>query len=630
MILASSVAMATRRAVTFLAVIAFSIFPLLPNLLDRRLADTHEVYRYLVLGEWFHRAKVMGDTYPRWIAEMNGGFGYPEFVFYQPGYFFLQDFTAGWLDEFLHRQLVTLVLIAIIGGAGFYLLARRYVGAMGALGALAIFVLAPYSRINLFVRGDLSEWLLLEWMPWCLWFLFIYVDRRMGCGKGLFLSWLALSVAVCLATYTHPVAVLFLPLLLLGLVVVAISGVSGLVVPNISLKIGFEVFLAIVVGLSLSSPYWLVVVMMKPAVASVDVFKDWGETWQNTTTLANLLWGSWLGMPKSFHETEFLGAPFVLLALLGWWWGRKKPLVLSSGWMYLALIILMAPMGRIFWQMPPFSLILFPWRLAVFAPSLQAISCLGLLTGDGERSKWGRSIFWLGVTCLFFYAVFSPYQYKPWLGLGRLGQKGLDCLFDFSRTARPQSYPATMDLGEWQPRTSHKGLLVASRLSEAVVGCGDLRGELADLLKRHFTFDSLPSPYPRPLIEIQSEDWLVEQLPMSKSRWLADYQLTGTAPSRIIINQFYLPGWQIFLNGMNVSEAQLMNSIGNDGLIQVQLEAGRWHLQARYELPEELRVMVWTTMIFGGIGGCVLFGLITFRRSRPCLDRLNSTGNSFK
>lgn len=612
MILSASVAMSTRRAVTVLAVAALSVFPFMSSLLNPRLAETHEVYRYLVLGEWFHRAREAGDLYPRWIAEMNGGYGYPEFVFYQPGYFFLQDFVAGWLDDFLVRQLLTVVLTAIIGGTGFYLLARRYVGPVASLGALGIFVMAPYSRINLFVRGDLSEWLLLQWMPWCLWCLHLYLDRRMTGSNRVLLPWLGLSLSITLATYMHPVAVLFVPLLLMGLSVVAAMGMSGLV-RNFVVTMAFEVFLAIVVGLSLSSPYWLVVAMMKPTVASVEVFKDWGETWQNTTTLTNLFWGSWLGVPKSFNETEFLGAPFVLIALLGWWWGRKNHFIRSAGWVYLALLMLISPLGRILWQTPPFSLILFPWRLAVFAPALQAICSLGFLASNGERSKWIRGIFCLGLAGLFVYVIFSPYEYKPWLGLGRLGPTELSCLFDFSRTARPKSYPATMDMGEWQPRSGDKGEILAARLSETVAGCVDLRGQLENLLRVHFSFDSLPPPNPRPLIELESEGWLAEPLPSSGSKWLVDYELRGTAPGRVIINQFYLPGWQVFLNGINVSESQRMNNIRKDGLIQVQLEAGRWHLQARYELPEGLYTKVWATVIFGTMVGCVLFVLIMFR-----------------
>src|SRR5215469_312906 len=35
----------------------------------------------------FHNAFAAGAWYPRWMSKLYGGYGYPTFLFYQPGFF---------------------------------------------------------------------------------------------------------------------------------------------------------------------------------------------------------------------------------------------------------------------------------------------------------------------------------------------------------------------------------------------------------------------------------------------------------------------------------------------------------------------------------------------------------------
>jgi len=179
------------RVVCVLFFFLICLYPVLPSWFDQQVPDTHELYRYMILADWFYHAITSGICYPRWIPDMNGGFGYPVFVFYQPAYFFINSLIAYWVEPFFLRQLYTLSLIALIGGFGVYRLARCYVKPFHAIWVVALFQIAPYVHINLYLRGDLSEWMVLELAPWPIYFLIrlCWGEWKTVCDAGFTTGW---------------------------------------------------------------------------------------------------------------------------------------------------------------------------------------------------------------------------------------------------------------------------------------------------------------------------------------------------------------------------------------------------------------------------------------------------------
>ena len=70
-------------------ILFFAVLPLLPMLRGWYWPATHDTLRYGILLDHFTAAFREGILYPRWLPELMGGYGYPEFVFYQPGFFYL-------------------------------------------------------------------------------------------------------------------------------------------------------------------------------------------------------------------------------------------------------------------------------------------------------------------------------------------------------------------------------------------------------------------------------------------------------------------------------------------------------------------------------------------------------------
>lgn len=558
-----------------------SLYPLLSNWLDLRLPATHEGYRYLLLSDWFRDAIAAGYWYPRWLPEMNGGFGYPEFIFYQPAYFFLNAAVSLLAEPLFMRQLLTLSVIALLGGIGVYLLARRFTSPGYALLSVLLFQIAPYVHTNLFERGDLSEWMALELVPWPVYFVLRLcseygVERRLA-------HWLGLAVSTAILCYCHPVALMFVPLLLLSM-----GAYCLLKCPMRPPLLAWgELLSAVCFGLALSSPYWLTVIQMKPYV-NVAAVLDGFVAAHNTVGVRHLLFGSLYG--ESFRE--YLGFPFVLAALLGWWCGRKQPVIFSAGVAYLLLILLITPAGQWFWQLYPFSLLQFPWRLAVFAPLLQTICFFGLLSWREDQAPIKH--YWLagGFCLLLLWSRHGHFGWKPAAPPGspvRFDQQALACLRNFAQTGSPGRYVTTLDAAEWLPRTAAAIVTTPAR-GALSPDCGQTRQVMAGLaitMGMPGLYDLQPEP--RPLLEVDQQGWLVRPQPLS-SMFRLDYRLSGTAPVNVTINQIYLPGWMVTLNGLPLSLVELERRLLPDGRMRLALPPGDWQLQAWYDGPPGWRV----------------------------------------
>ncbi|MCX5875939.1 MAG: hypothetical protein NT087_06550 [Deltaproteobacteria bacterium] len=619
---------ATRMLSFSLALLAIALIPLWPNWVEQVLPATHEWYRYMLLADWFANAQSSGIFYPRWLPQMNGGFGYPQFVFYQPGYFFLHSWTVAVTDDFLLRQLLTLSLIAFLGGLGTYCLARCFVAPGAALVLVMLFQIAPYSHINLYVRGDLSEWMVLQLLPWPFFFLFKFIGiRAIRRWRERALTWLGLSLSTALVCYCHPVALLFLPLLLCvagGLCLWRSQSSSSSHVK----QIGMELICAILLGLVLSSPYWLSVVMMKPFANTKVALIGQFEAWKNTASLFNILFGSF-GNPKTFNGTEFIGAPFALLALAGAWFGRRIPPVFAAGLMYMAIVVLITPAGQWLWRIYPFLLIQFPWRLAVFVPLLQTLCMLGFWQIPIIYPGFPKKSLAIGLAgAVGILVAWSPILrtgFKP-LDIVHghaLTQQELLCLQDFAQIALPGTYLTTLDAGEWQPANVVRSLPSTARGAPGDQGCQSTQRRVIQMVDQAGHPPVFGQSDPRPWVEVMSANWAISPLPGASPYNLAS-QMKGSEATSVVINQLYLPGWRIMVDDQPLTRQEIERRLMPDGRMRIDLTPGNHSIQAWYDGP--LYWQVRDFIIGLAIMTALAYWLRQWRATRGCFrDRL--TGN---
>lgn len=556
---------------------ALSLLPLWSNLLNPVLPDAHEHVRYAVLSSHFQEAMAAGIWYPRWLPDFNAGYGYPEFVFYQPGYFFLNSWLAVLTDDLLWRQLLTLGALCLIGGLGVYRLARTFVDRLSALALVVLFQAAPYVHINLYERGDLSEWMVIQLLPWVLhwsWCLLAPVQRStMGMG-GRALCWSGLTLVLAASFYSHPMAVLFLPLVVALLGMLTLAGTQHQAPLAVRLRSVLELAGALLLALALASPYWLPVAQLKPLVNAQVALTGGFEAWRNVASLSGVL----------FDPQAFLAAPFVALALSGAWQGRGHPFIRAAGLVYLVLFLAMLPTGRWFWHLYPFSLMQFPWRLAVFAPALQVVCTLGYWHGSNRHSVLRR----LGLTLGLLALTWSAWNYHDFRTLQLLGEPvagaQLDCVKTYPSLARPNMALATLDGGEWLPARFAKNPPETARYTPVSQTCEAQLARHRAALTGHLGVDQFSNRSTLNWMTSDSAHWQGHPQP-GHSPHALNYRFAGANPGVVVIQQIYLPGWSVQVNGLALAATTIEEQLLPDGRMQVRLAAGEHTITAHYDGP---------------------------------------------
>lgn len=499
----------------------------------------NEGIRYLALAEHFRRVLRWTASYPRWLPELYGGRGYPTFVFYQPFVFFVD---ALWRTLFHGARALwaTLWTLLVLGGLGAYLLGRRSGGRLWGLSVAGVFLLSPYLYVDLFVRQDLSELSSLMLLPWALFSLLLVRDRS---SPGA--VWL-LSLSLAALIYAHPIIAL-LSLLFISPIAVALCWREG----RLDLRVAAHLAAGSALALLLSAPYWLPFLAMKDEVNLQHVVGDFAS--HHTVHWSQFFDRSW-GFGGSLPDTAAdqmsfqLGAPHFALAFAAALWCRRDRRQLFYFAVYLAAITAMTPWCAWLWRLPVLGQMQFPWRALVVTTALQTLVLAG---AGGAFARLRRPPLQL-LTASALLAAIVVWQRDQF----RLGPK----IRDVDQVLRDELSAAHQDLqhysaDEFRPKTTRTR---PQPLGDAPVMTADY-GVLS------FAPESNPSR-------------IVADLQTSKGTWVR-------------LQQLYLPGWQVRLNGVRVPDEELRRDLRSDGTMRFRAllppgaEAGRFRIEAGYAGP---------------------------------------------
>ncbi|HXV77138.1 MAG TPA: hypothetical protein VD788_12545 [Candidatus Polarisedimenticolaceae bacterium] len=505
---------------------------------------SHDLDRYPVLVDAFGRSFLAGNLYPRWLPDLFGGYGYPTFVYYQPGYFFLTlPFYLLVPDTILALKLGITTLL--FGGVyGFYLLARRLADWRTALFAAACFGMTPYIYVNLYVRGDLSELAAMLLAPWPLYFLVRTARPRNG-ARTPRLDVAGMTVALAAVIASHPaVAICYLPafcLFALGLALPLRRGARGLAAAAI----------AVIASVALTAPYWFMTLTMKRHVHFERLIEGYNQARSHTVQFEQLfsrLWGFGSSTPNSPADgmSFQLGLPLCLLALGGAWIGRRDRAVRWAFAIYLLLVAAMTPLASSLWSIPsPYQYLQFPWRLLSTIAVFQALVVVGLagLGGQGGNGHRHAAVLALAWGLLF---VWSANQF-------RLGGEFDPRLTVEGRDQRMAGFKTFANSNEFSPRTADPPPTVPREANRMIV------------VPRSVAIE------PGPGHGVHSLDYRIESPHRS---------------TEIFIQQLYFPGWAVEIDGRPVADVELRNTRLPDGRMRVWLEGpGSHRLVARYAGP---------------------------------------------
>lgn len=152
-----------------------------------------------------------GDWYPRWLANINAGYGGPSGFFYPPltNYasalfwpFVAARAGAGWLSSGY-----SLALAFVLSGITAYLWLRSLTSSRAALFGAAVYLIAPYHlATDLYLRGASAELWVFVWLP----LVFLAAE---GVLRGARWAVPGAAVSYALAVLSHPsTAVCFAPI----------------------------------------------------------------------------------------------------------------------------------------------------------------------------------------------------------------------------------------------------------------------------------------------------------------------------------------------------------------------------------------------------------------------------------
>jgi hypothetical protein len=340
----------------------------------------------------FSRQFWAGDLYPRWLMDLNEGFGSPAFFFYPPVPYWISSLLfpiSANATGFFYQLGVAAALGLVLSGYFAYLwLGTLVTTPWAVVGAIAYMAMPYHLAIDLWTRGAYAEFWAFVWMP-----LILYYTTHLLTGSTN--AFIGVAVSYALLIMTHPPTTLTFSLMPLTSVILERRQVRA---RSLARVVG-----AMACGIGLSSIYLLPALLTQDSV-SMEVL------WRGHTYYANgFFFPHWtlkfardvlaLRVPRlSTFELELF---WIVLSMVGLVVCANISLfqirthesistrsIFWSLWAAFCLFM-MFPLSDLVWRIiPPLQLIQFPWRFN--SPLCVATAALLVLTLDRLSNPWTR------------------------------------------------------------------------------------------------------------------------------------------------------------------------------------------------------------------------------------------------
>ncbi|HTU60103.1 MAG TPA: 6-pyruvoyl-tetrahydropterin synthase-related protein, partial [Polyangiales bacterium] len=303
-------------------------------------------------------------------ADLGSGYGQPLFEF-APPLVYLSGLPFYLLGAKLTNALQWgLVLLHTLGAWAVYRLARRLgASSIAALGVVAAWLFAPYTALDLYVRGAFAEASAVAMAPVAFW----QMHRCVGAGSIRSIATAALGVALVILGH-NGAALLIMPALC--------ALVIGL---DATLRGRFAGACALALGLGLSAYFWLPALLEKSFVKTDllrEGFLHWSQHGVSWSQLLYSPWGHGLSVAGTDDGMSYaVGLPQLLLAAGGLAVALRarsyqRRFAAALGLIALTGMFLATTSSSAIWsRVPTLQYLAYPWR-ALMLPGL----CLPLLS----------------------------------------------------------------------------------------------------------------------------------------------------------------------------------------------------------------------------------------------------------
>ena len=521
-------------------IVGIGLFLTIPLLISNTPSG-HDFFFHVMFSHHFTEQLWQGELYPRWLQNMNAGFGSPMFFFYAPFPYYVTSLISLPFDidtTISHSLAIGASLALITSGIAAYFWLKEFTSAQFALIIALIYMVLPYHFVvDLYIRFAFAELWTFVWMP-----LILLFSLKVRDGKSLSILWLTISLSLLMLTHL-PTLIIFMPVFI-GHFLFATDKAERKIIYTHHL-------FAIVLAVGLSAIYWVPAMMMQEYISMKDMFSGMFSYSNNF-----LLTGPAYGHNQSFWR--YLTFITVLLSTLtygAWLFSRMQTHLAIrkeiNYWLVIALLsfLMTFPVSGFIWEwFPILQKIQFPWRFNTIL-AIAAVTVFALAVSEFQEIKFrlhGHKpfvIWFLLMGVLLLSQLIFGYQA---IFFNRMDKNNIAKYLVTSRS------PA-----EYRPYWVPEELFSHKRIES-------------------FGRDT-------PQIESDKTDsrWQIKHW---QSRSIA-LQVNAASPSHLTLHQFYYPGWSATLDDL---PQKLPVTPSKSGLLQFSVPAGQHNIVLTLEtLPEE-------------------------------------------
>ena len=348
----------------------------------------------------------------RWVPDLGYGLGYPIFNFYAPlSYYFGSMVNLIGFDALMATKIMMGFGI-ILAGIFMYFFAKELFGKAGAIAAALFYVYAPYHALDIYVRGDVSEFWAYAFIP-----LVFYGLWKIYKSKSWFFVILS-SLGYAGVILSHNLtAMMITPFLLLYILFLAVASYRKKQQKTIVYLLSGAIF-----GVVISCFYWLPA-LSEMKYTNVLSLIGGGANFPDHFVCAIQLWSSpWAyggSAPGCTDGFSFMIGKLHILVSIASIIGvsllvmfkkhkqetKKILITLISFLGFIFSIFLTLEVSKFIWQaIPLMAFFQFPWRfllMASFFSSLMAGSFIWLITFLPIKRFFPHFVFEISVLLIF-------------------------------------------------------------------------------------------------------------------------------------------------------------------------------------------------------------------------------------
>ena len=210
----------------------------------------------------------------------------------------------------------------------------------------------------------------------------------------------------------------------------------------------------------------------------------------------------------------------------------------------------MTPWSKWIWEITPFIRMLqFPWRILLLTSLLQVICFCGI--AELKLKKSPRLYICVAIVFLLLIVWHrNQFTCRDWTKCDLFEKNKPEFLLEKEREAMSRTYYSFCNENEFLPKSVRS-----------------------------------PLPPPRqngPIINVSPD---IKNVSIASSPHIIKFSLISHGNSVVRINQIYLRGWKVKVNGLYIEERLLKENLTQSGLMTIPLGKGYYEIEAWYDGP---------------------------------------------